>query len=122
MLGSEMNKSDMLSGRSAEQWARYLRPLCLVMFALTTATAVAYFGLGVTADTVPRWLYAMAGLVVVSYVLVAFTLIATLLKAIRESKAGYTTRSGYYPELPQIDSRTGEVLRKAADGEKQGRN
>jgi hypothetical protein len=92
------------------------------MFALTTVTAVAYFGLGVTADTVPWWLYAMAGVVVVSYVVVAFTLIATLLKVIRESKAGYTTTGGYYPDLPQIDFRTGEVLRKAAEGEQHGRN
>ena len=112
----------MLSGRSAEQWARSLRPLCLVMFLLTTVAAVAYFGSGVTADTVPWWLYAIAGLVVVSYGLVVFTLITTLLKAIRESKAGYTTTSGYYRELPQLDSRTGKVLRKAAEREQPGRD
>ena len=112
----------MLSGRSAEEWARSLRPLCLVMFSLTAVAAVAYFGLGVTANTVPWWLYVLAALVVVSYVLVASTLIATLLKAIRESKAGYTTTGGYFPELPQLDSKTGEVLRTAAVKEQRRRS
>ncbi|MDH6238546.1 hypothetical protein [Cryobacterium sp. CG_9.6] len=42
-----------------------------------------------------------------------FIYFAVAIKAARESKAEYTTTGGMYPKLPQLESRTGVVLRPA---------
>lgn len=112
---NEKNKSGMLPGRSAEQWARGLRPLGATYLSLTILGAAAYFLIGATAETVPLWLYILFILAIVGFGIGMFVYFATLVKAIRESKAGYTTTGGMYPELPQLDSETGEVLRKAGE-------
>lgn len=107
-----MTKSDMLRGLSAEQWGRLLRPIAIVMLSITAVAAAAYFLTGATAETVPPWLYVIFALLVVSLSATVFVMFAGLEKARRESKAGYTTTGGMYPELSQFDSRTGEVLRE----------
>ena len=108
-----MKKSDMLPGLTAEQWGRPLRPLCTVDVFLTVVSAGAYFLTGATAETVPPWLYIIVALTLVGFSAAVFIMFAGLLKAIKESKVGYTTTGGAYPELPQLDSTTGKVLRQA---------
>ena len=110
---NEMNQPDMLPGLTAEQWGRPLRPLCAVDVFLTVVSAAAYFLTGATAETVPPWLYVIVALTLVVFSVAMFVMFAALLKAIKESKAGYTTTGGAYPELPQLDSDTGDVLREA---------
>jgi hypothetical protein len=102
----------MLPGLSAEQWSRPLRPLGTVVMCITFVAGAAYFLMGGKAETVPPWLYAIFALALVIFFVGMFVMFAGLLKAIRESKAGYTTTGGAYPELPQLDSKTGEVLRE----------
>ena len=108
-----MTKSDMLPGWSARQWASPLQSLCIVLVLLTVISAAAYFLTGATAETVPPWLYVLIALTLVTYAVSIFVTFAVLIKAVRESKAGYTTTGGGYPELPQLDSKTGNVLREA---------
>lgn len=104
---------DTLPGLTAEQWGRPLRPLCTVDVFLTVVSAAAYFLTGATAETVPPWLYVIVALTLVVFSVAMFVMFAALLKAVKESKAGYTTTGGAYPELPQLDSKTGEILREA---------
>ena len=108
-----MTKSDMLPGLSARQWGGPLRPLGTVLIFLTVVSAAAYFLTGATAETVPPWLYVLIALTLAAFAVSMFILFAGLIKAIREAKAGYTTTGGGYPELPQLDSKTGNVLREA---------
>jgi len=108
-----MTKSDVLPGWSARQWGGPLRPLGTVLIFLTVVSAAAYFLTGATAETVPPWLYVLIALTIATYAAGAFILVAGLIKAIREAKAGYTTTVGGYPELPQLDSKTGNVVREA---------
>ena len=110
---NEIKKSDMLLGLTAEQWSRPLRLLSTVLLSLTAVGAAAYFLTGATAETVPPWLYVVFALAILNAAIVTFVVFAGLLKAIKESKAGYTTTGGAYPDLPQLDSKTGEVLREA---------
>ena len=108
-----MTKSDLLPGWSASQWGGPLRSLGTVGVFLMVVSAVAYFLTGATAETVPPWLYVLIALMLATYAVSMFILFAGLIKAIREAKAGYTTTGGGYPELPQLDSKTGNVLREA---------
>ena len=108
-----MKKSDMLPGRTAEAWGRPLRLLSTVLFLLTAVGAAAYFLTGATAETVPPWLFVVFASATLNAAVVIFVVLAGLLKAITESRAGYTTTGGAYPELPQLDSTTGKVLRQA---------
>jgi hypothetical protein len=107
----------MLPGLTAEQWGRPLRPLSTVLLSLTAIGAAAYFLTGATAETVPPWLYVVFALAILNAAAVTFVVFAGLLKAIKESKAGYTTTGGAYPELPQFDSKTGDVLGEAGQRE-----
>ena len=108
-----MTKLDMLPGLSARQWASPLQPLCIVLVLLTVISAAAYFLTGATAETVPLWLYVLIALTLATFAVSMFVMFAMYIKAIREAKAGYTTTGGGYPELPQLDSKTGNVLREA---------
>ena len=108
-----MTEPKMLPGWSARQWGGPLRSLCTVLVFLTVIFAAAYFLTGATAETVPPWLYVLIALTFATYAVSMFILFAGLIKAIREAKAGYTTTVGMYPELPQLDSKTGNVLREA---------
>ena len=110
---NRMTKSDMIPGWSARQWGGPLKPLGTVLIFLTVVSAAAYFLTGATAETVPPWLYVLIALMIATYAAGMFFLFAGLIKAIREAKAGYTTTVGGYPELPQLDSKTGNVLREA---------
>ena len=103
----------MLPGLTAEHWSRPLRLLSTVLLLLTAVGAAAYFLTVATAETVPPWLYVVFISATLNAAVVTFVVLAGLLKAIKESKAGYTTTGGAYPELPQLDSTTGEVLRQA---------
>ena len=90
--------------------------LCTVGVFLTVISAVsaaAYFLTGATAETVPPWLYVLIALTLATYAVSMFIVFAMYIKAVREAKAGYTTTGGAYPELPQLDSKTGNVLREA---------
>ena len=108
-----MKEPDMLSGLTAEQWSRPLSPLGKVVMSITLVAALAYFVTGSMAETVPPWMYALFALVIALFLLLFFVMIAFTVKASREAKAGYTTTGGLHPEVPQLDSRTGEVVRKA---------
>ena len=108
-----MTKSDMLPGWSARQWGGPLSSLCMVGVFLTVVSAAAYFLTGATAETVPPWLYVLIALTLATFAASMFVMFAMYIKAIREAKAGYTTTGGGYPELPQLDSKTGNVLREA---------
>lgn len=103
----------MLRGRTAEQWSRPLRPLATILLAIALVFGASYFLTGATADTVPIWVLAIMALMGLTFALEMFFVFAVLFKAIRESKAGYTTTGRMYPELPQLDSETGEVVREA---------
>ena len=107
-----MKKSDMLPGLTAEQWGRRLAPLGKVVMSITLIAAAAYFVTGATAETVPPWLYALFAVAITIFSVTYFMMIAFTVKAHREAKAGYTTTGGLHPEVPQIDSLTGEVLRE----------
>lgn len=111
----QVEKPEMLGGRTAEQWSRTLVPLSTTTLVLGGVVFVSYFLTGGTAATVPVWLYVMVVLAAVSFCTLMVNIFAMLFKAIREGKAGYTTTGGMYPELPQLDSETGEVLREAPD-------
>ena len=108
-----MTEPNMLPGLSARQWGGPLRSLCTVGVFLMVVSAAAYFLTGATAETVPPWLYVLIALTLATYAVLMFILFAGLIKAIREAKAGYTTTGGGYPELPQLDPKTGNVLREA---------
>ena len=108
-----MAEPKMLPGWSARQWGSPLRSLCTVLVFLTVVSAAAYFLTGATAETVPPWLYVLIALTLACYAVSMFVMFAMYLKAVREAKAGYTTTGGAYPELPQLDSKTGNVLREA---------
>ena len=110
-----MHKSEMLPGLTAEQWARPLQPLAKVLMSLTIIFGAAYFLSGSTAATVPPWLYALLGVTTTVYLAATFIAFALIVKARREAKAGYTTTGGMHPEVPQIDSLTGEVLREVRE-------
>jgi len=103
----------MLPGLSASQWGGPLRPLGTVLIFLTVVSAAAYLLTGATAETVPPWLYVLIALTLATFAVSMFVMFAMYIKAIREAKAGYTTTGGGYPELPQLDSKTGNVLREA---------
>ena len=108
-----MAEPKMLPGLSARQWGGPLSSLCMVVAFLTVVSAAAYFLTGATAETVPPWLYVLITLTLATFAVSMFIMFAGLIKAIREAKAGYTTTGGGYPELPQLDSKTGNVLREA---------
>ena len=108
-----MSEPKMLPGWSARQWGGPLRSLCTVLVFLTVVSAAAYFLTSATAETVPPWLYVLIVLTLATFAVSMFVMFAGLIKAIREAKAGYTTTGGGYPELPQLDSKTGSVLREA---------
>ena len=108
-----MTKLDMLPGWSARQWGGPLSSFCIAGVFLTVVSAASYFLTGATAETVPPWLYVLIALTLATFAASMFIMFAGLIKAIREAKAGYTTTGGGYPELPQLDSKTGNVLREA---------
>jgi len=103
----------MLPGWTARQWGRPLKALGVGLLTFTWGGGAAYFLIGATAETVPLWLYVIFALAVLTFLAVWFTYFAAMIKAIREAKAGYTTTGGMYPELPQLDSKTGDVIREA---------
>lgn len=107
-----MKNSDMLPGLAAAQWARPLQPVGKIGITTTLLAGAAYFVTGTTAETVPPWMYALFAVPITIYCVVIFVMFAMLVKAHREAQAGYTTTGGIYPELPQLDSLTGEVLRE----------
>ena len=89
---------------------------------LIVASGVAYFASGATAETLPVWLAGLMLLTCVNFAVVITLVFVFLAKAIRESKHGYTTAVGLYPELPLLDSKTGVVLAEAgARRENQGK-
>ncbi|KQO98380.1 hypothetical protein ASF30_09985 [Leifsonia sp. Leaf264] len=102
----------MLKGWTAFEWARPLRPTTHVMLSLTVVCLIGYFAVGGTAEAVTWWLSILIGLLVASFVLTLVFYFTAMVKAIRESRAGYTTTAGMYPELPQLD-RDGRVIRAA---------
>ena len=108
-----MSEPKMLPGWSARQWGGPLRSLCTVLVFLTVVSAAAYFLTSATAETVPPWFYVLIVLTLATFAVSMFVMFAGLIKAIREAKAGYTTTGRGYPELPQLDSKTGSVLREA---------
>lgn len=73
-----------------------------------------YFLVGGTAESIPWWLYFIFGVAVLNFVAGMVFFFSMLVKAVRESRAGYTTSAGLYPELPQLD-RSGRVLRTPAE-------
>ena len=108
-----VTEPDTLPGWSARQWGGPLSSLCTVLVFLTVGSAAAYFLTGATAETVPPWLCVLIALTLATYAVSMFIVFAMYIKAVREAKAGYTTTGGAYPELPQLDSKTGNVLREA---------
>lgn len=105
-----------LRGWTAVQWGRPLRPLGTLMLVLTALSGLCYFLVGGTAESVPPWLYALFCAAILTFAAGLFFFFSGMVKAIRESHAGYTTTGGLYPELPQLDQR-GEVLRTPEERE-----
>lgn len=105
----------MLPGRTAEQWSKPIFKLSHITLGFTAITAVLYFAMGLTASTIPIWFWVLAVCTVGSFLAGLFSASALLWKASREAKAGYTTTGGGYFDLPQLDSVTGEVLRRPGD-------
>ncbi|WP_231556544.1 hypothetical protein, partial [Cryobacterium sp. MLB-32] len=114
-LVNDMKKSDMLAGRTAEQWSGPVRFLARILFSTGVISGALYFVTGSTAETVPLWLYVIFGVTIVIFVVAFLVYCAFALKAHREAKAGYTTTGGLYPKVPQVDSLTGEVLREVGE-------
>ena len=100
----------MLKGWTAVEWGRPLRLFGILSFILAALSGVCYFLVGGTAESVPGWLYAIFGATVLNFVAGFFFFFSMYIKAIRESRAGYTTTAALYPELPQLDQ-SGQVLR-----------
>jgi hypothetical protein len=107
-----MMKSDMLSGKTAEQLGRPLRPLGGTTLFLGFFAGAAYFVSGTTAETAELWMYILLALPVVMLLIAWGFAVVAVVKGEREQKAGYTTTGGAYPHVPQVDSKTGEVLRE----------
>ena len=103
----------MLRGPSARQWSQPLWPLSVTLSIFTVASGVAYFASGATARTVPFWLAMLMLLACLNFAVVTAFVFTFLVKAIRESRQGYTTARGLYPDLPLVDSKSGEVLLEA---------
>lgn len=108
-----MSEAVMLKGRTAERWSRPLRTLRILQVAVMIAFGASYFLSGATAETVAPWVVALMVLMLLVFAVGMFFVFAVYVKAIREAKAGYTTTGGMYPELPQLDSETGVVVREA---------
>lgn len=107
-----MKKSDMLPGLAAAQWVRFLAPLSKVVMVLSLIDLAVYVVTGATAETVPPWMYALFAVTITIFFVVILLMFAGLEKGHREANAGYTTTGGKYPEVPQLDSRTGKVVRE----------
>ena len=54
-----MEKSELLSGAPADQWAGRIRPSATATIPVALIAGAAYFLTGSTAETVPPWLYAL---------------------------------------------------------------
>jgi len=109
---NELNKSDMLPGLAASQWSRPLGPLAGIMMAAAFIFGISYVVSGATADTIQPWLYALFAVTILLFSVVLYLTLAVYFRAYREVKAGYTTTGGMSPQVPQLDYRTGEVLRE----------
>ncbi|MDH6238544.1 hypothetical protein [Cryobacterium sp. CG_9.6] len=103
----------ILPGRSAEEWSRGIGPFVLSSMLLAVIFVPAYVLSGATAATAPIWLYALFVVMLLLFFAGMFVFLAAAFKAMREAKAGYTTTGGQYPNLPQLESRTGVVIRPA---------
>ncbi|MDH6238547.1 hypothetical protein [Cryobacterium sp. CG_9.6] len=105
---------EMLPGLSAADWSRILRSRVRWLALFMPVPFAIYYVSGASMDTIPLWLYVLFGLIPLFFALSVFFIVAASIKAAREVKARYTTYDGIHPELPQLESRTGIVLREAA--------
>ncbi|WP_217424035.1 hypothetical protein [Agromyces sp. Marseille-P2726] len=96
---------------SAEQWGRPLKFLSTSLVVIASAFGAGYFLSGATAESIPAWLFLLFVVMGVNFAAVIVVSLSGMIKAVRESRAGYSTTAGLYPELPQLDSRTGELLK-----------
>ncbi|WP_156109984.1 hypothetical protein [Cryobacterium sp. MLB-32] len=110
-----MDKSDMLPGPTALEMARPLRLWGIILLGSTGISAASYFLAGATEETIQLWMFPMFAVMVLSFIWALYRMFATLVKAIREEKAGYTTTCNFSPRVPQVDYQTGAVLRAVGD-------
>ncbi|WP_395244020.1 hypothetical protein ACGGZK_18145 [Agromyces sp. MMS24-K17] len=108
------NTPIMLKGWTATQWGRPLRSFGILLIVLAGLSAVCYFLVGGTAESVPLWLYLVFGVTGLAFIAGMTFFFSGLFKAIREGRAGYTTTDRLYPELPQLDHE-GRILRTPAE-------
>lgn len=89
-----------------------------IMFVLIPISVVAFIIgvigiiMGITPETGPRVLpFLFVGVIGAAAVRVAWTI--STIRGKREAQAGYTTLNGEYRDYPQVDPRTGLVIRRA---------
>jgi hypothetical protein len=107
------DRYDLVPGITAYRLSKIMNRVSAVLGALSVVTIIVFFVTVVTDRVTPERLvlvYAACALPMVAILVSAF---ATARRSRAESAAGYTTSTGGFQELDQVDPVTGVVIRRA---------
>src|SRR5688572_14879680 len=95
VMGSEDSVAPKkLKGWTAVEWGRPLRLFGVLSMIFAALSGACYLLVGGTAESIPWWLYVIFAATALNFATGMVFLLSGMVKAIRESRAGYTTTAG----------------------------